>query len=52
VVRAFDLDDGVKDGAVERVAIPDAPGHVIKVVLHGKQLVKSVQYEVRATQAH
>jgi hypothetical protein len=51
VVRAFDFDDGDKDGKVEKVAIPDAAGHLIKVVLHGKKAVRSVKYEVSATVA-
>jgi hypothetical protein len=52
VVRAFDFDDDTKDGRVETVAIPDAANHLVKVVIHGKNVTHSIQYEVTATQAN
>lgn len=50
VVRAFDIDDDTKDGTVEKVEIPDAVGHVIKIVFHGKNATRSIQYTVKASQ--
>ncbi len=47
-VASFTVDAKTKPGKVRSVDIPDAKGHVISVVLHGKSVAKSLQYKVRA----
>lgn len=47
-VAAFEVDKTTKDGKVRSIKIADAPDHVIKVVLHGKNAVRKLQYAVKA----
>ncbi len=47
-VAAFTVGPRTKKGKVRTVTIKGAKEHVIKVVLHGKKLLKGVQYKVRA----
>jgi hypothetical protein len=48
-VATFTIDSKTKKGKVRSIKIPNAKGHVISVVLHGKSFSKKLKYKVRAT---
>jgi hypothetical protein len=48
VVKSFTVWPNDKEGLIKKVSIPNAKGHIITVVLHGKSLGKQLEYKVRA----
>jgi hypothetical protein len=47
LVKAVTIEAGAKNGRVASIDIPDAKGHLVTVVLHGKSVAKKLQYKVR-----